>query len=222
MCVLIANLPVAAVAAQSSGTPIVSLEIRDQLTALGAGGALRTYDDRYQIEPAGKGYVRVSGRARAAVESLPPGVVDNFLQLVALWRYPKPTPRALGLSLIQSRTLLADLQAQCGYGGDLTAALSAYYAEATIWADDYPSVAILIIYKNGQVSRITSHNQQLFGLPWRAATARGRESLSFDAELSRALLPLLGKTAVNGKRFDGYVPGLEPFLEVAGVACHSR
>ncbi|HEY6326147.1 MAG TPA: hypothetical protein VIW73_06490 [Candidatus Cybelea sp.] len=196
---------------------IRSIVIVDKLTGL-QGGDTHTFVDRFIITPAGKGFVRLG--PDGSPQGLPPGVVGNFVRLAKAWRYPRPSAHALMLTPIQQSILEGDLQKKCGYGGSVDSALSAYYAQDTIWTDDYPNVEVTIDYGNGKITRLLSRTQQLFGLPWRTAIAKGRESLDFDSELSRALAPLLGARALNADRFSGLWPrGDDALLNIAGVAC---
>lgn len=197
---------------------ITSIRIVNELTK-SIGGEPHTVTERYTITPVGKGFARVD-LADNSVHPLAPGVVGNFLRTVKAWRFQAPSPKALWLSQIQEQTLEGNLQKRCGYGSSVATALSAYYGQKVNLTRDYPNVEISVDYGGGKTVTILSYNWQLYGLPWRMHVASGRESLSFDSEISRAVVPLLGDNARNVARFSGLSPVGEDMLSnVAGVAC---
>lgn len=118
----------------------------------------------------------------AQPEELSGDLVEGFVRTVEAWRFPAPSAASLALTPVQSATLAIDL-AHCSYKGSPAAALLAYYDLETVWTDDSPDTKIEIVYDDGRVVRLESHNQQLFGLPWRIELSDGRESLSYDSEI---------------------------------------
>ena len=215
--VLLCVLSVVA-AAPPPDESITSIGVVDKLTK-SIGGEPHTIVERFVITPAGKGFARV-GVKDNLVHSLAPGVVGNFLRTIKAWRYQVPSEKSLWLSQIQQQTLEGDLQKRCGYGNSLASALAAYYGQKVNLTSDYPNVEITVDYRGGKTVKVFSYNWQLYGLPWRMTVASGRESLSFDSEISRAVVPLLGSDAPNVARLSGLSPpGDDMLSNIAGVAC---
>ncbi len=226
--------PLVSVAAGAAPPAIpVRITISDSVTVLGSHAEQKTYSKRFVVTKSGSKYLLQNGGLQvvetnsgtqwvpAQPEELSGDLVEGFVRTVEAWRFPAPSAASLALTPVQSATLAIDL-AHCSYKGSPAAALLAYYDLETVWTDDSPDTKIEIVYDDGRVVRLESHNQQLFGLPWRIELSDGRESLSYDSEISRALLPLLDQAAPNANRFDGGLPFAgDPFLDVAGVACET-
>lgn len=205
-------------AAPAPSESITSIDVVDKLTK-SIGGEPHPVIDRFVITPVGKGFARADLKENS-VHPLAPGVVGNFLRTLKAWRYQVPSAKSLWLSPIQQQTLEGNLQKRCGYESSLGTALSAYYGQKINLTSDYPDVEITVDFGEGKTVTIVSWNWQLYGLPWRMRVANGRESLSFDSEISRALVPMLGSDAPNVARFTGVWTGDDDVLSnIAGVAC---
>jgi hypothetical protein len=68
--------------------------------------------------------------------------------------------------------------------------------------DDYGVVKVQITFADGSVMSITSGSHYEFMLPWKVERD-GRTTVSYNADISRALVPLLPKKAANRERLAG-------------------
>ena len=67
------------------------------------------------------------------------------------------------------------------------------------WTDDYPRLEIKVTTADGTKLFATSEVQQLLMLPWKI-TRNGQESKSYDANIARAVAPLLPEKFANKER----------------------
>jgi hypothetical protein len=242
--VTIGNLFLASVILAGVGAPTPAasrvempsrIAISDSVAGLGPNAAPNTvYSRYYVISRSGATYTRydgallVNGSSDTAdrtegTTTLSSELVANFVRTIDAFRYPVPTAEVLRLTSDQ-RAILAMGLARCQYKGDIPSALLSYYQVPELWTDDDPSIKVEIDYANGRVSRIESHNQQLFALPWRIGLSNGREAKSYDPAISLALLPLLGKGSLNAYRLNGESKFRteDPFGSVSYVACNGQ
>jgi hypothetical protein len=68
--------------------------------------------------------------------------------------------------------------------------------------DDYGSVEVLITFADGSATSITSDSHYEFMLPWKVERG-GRTTATFNADIARAIVPLLPKKAANRGRLAG-------------------
>jgi hypothetical protein len=211
------------------------IAISDSVAGLGPNAASDTvYSRYYVINRAAVTYTRSDGgllingssdTAERTEETTPLNseLVENFVRTIDAFRYPVPTAEVLRLTSDQ-RAILAMGLARCQYKGDIPSALLSYYQVPELWTDDDPSIKVEIDYATGRVSRIESHNQQLFALPWRIGLSKGREATSYDPAISLALLPLLGKGSLNAHRLNGESAFRteDPFGSVSYIACNGQ
>jgi hypothetical protein len=68
--------------------------------------------------------------------------------------------------------------------------------------DDYGSVEVRITFADGSVASIRSDSHYEFMLPWKIERD-GRTTVTYNADIARALVPLLPKKAANRERLAG-------------------
>jgi hypothetical protein len=144
--------------------------------------------------------------------------------LVATLREPvisKPDLRGLGIDqawLNNNAASAADASMPKDYSGtpDLKERYNALFKDSSfmsealarvmmgaMWTDDYPHVGISIVFSDGKRWDVLSYRQVPFMLPWRIKIG-GKETVTYNARLSRLIVDLLPPDDVNRGRLNGF------------------
>jgi hypothetical protein len=76
------------------------------------------------------------------------------------------------------------------------------YSPQNFHTDDYPHLTVTLTFEDGSTAVLDSLSQQNFMLPW-SITVKGRETVTWNADIARAISALLPPGAANAGRVSG-------------------